>query len=109
MIAWIASRTLQPRKVKAFRRVWQFKVRPEGLVRVYFLHGSENRDEMIGCSLWASRAALRRYRGTAAERQRLAAMKPLVKRVNWAGIYEAEDVLLTRSPATRRPLRRSAR
>lgn len=109
MIAWIASRTLQPRKVKAFRRVWQFKVRPEGLVRVYFLHGSENRDEMIGCSLWDSRATLRRYRGTAAERQRLAAMKPLVKRVNWAGIYEAEDVLLTRSPATRRPLRRSAR
>jgi heme-degrading monooxygenase HmoA len=108
MIAWIASRTLQPRKVKAFRKVWQFKVRPQGLVRVYFLHGSETRDEMIGCSLWESRAALSRYRGTAAERERLAAMKPLVKRVNWAGIYKAEDVRLTRSPAARPLLRTHA-
>jgi heme-degrading monooxygenase HmoA len=94
MIAWIASRTLQPRKVSAFRQAWQFKVRPEGLIRVYFLHGSENRNEMIGCSLWKSRAALAQYRRTAAERERLAAMKPFVKRVNWAGIYDAEDVLL---------------
>ena len=29
-----------------------------------------------------------------AERERLAAMKPLVKRVNWAGVYDAEDVRL---------------
>ena len=94
MIAWIASRTLRPRKVKAFRQAWQFKVRPKGLVRVYFLHGSEDRQEMIVCSIWESRAALRRYRRTAAERERLAAMKPFVKRVNWSGVYEAEDVLL---------------
>ncbi|MGQ0550588.1 MAG: hypothetical protein ACT4PY_13070 [Armatimonadota bacterium] len=93
MIAWIASRTLQPRKLKAFRRTWQFKVRPQGLVAVYFLHGAKP-NEMIGLSLWRSGAALRRYRSSAAERERLAAMKPLVRRINWAAIYEAEKVLL---------------
>jgi len=63
-IAWIASRTIRSGKMAAFRKAWQ------------------------------SRAALARYRRTAAERARLAAMKPLVKRVNWAGVYDAEDVRL---------------
>jgi quinol monooxygenase YgiN len=92
VIAWIALRTLQPGKVKAFRQAWHFKVRPKGMLRAYFLHHGEKPNEMIGMSLWESRSALSRYRRTAAEQARLAAMKPLVKRVNWAGIFDAEDV-----------------
>lgn len=93
MIAWIASRTLQRGKLKAFRKAWQFKVRPQGLVAVFFLHGAKA-NEMISLSLWRSSAALRQYRRSAVERERLASMNPLVRRVNWAGIYKAEKVLL---------------
>ncbi len=93
MIAWIASRTLRRGKLKAFRKAWQFKVRPQGLVAVYFLHGAKP-NEMIGLSLWRSTADLRRYRRSASERERLAGMNPLVRRVNWSGIYKAEKVLL---------------
>ena len=91
-IAWMASRTIRPRKMAALRKAWQFTRRPKGLIRLYFLRGA--RDEMIGISVFESRAALARYRRTPAERKRLAAMKPLVKRVNWAGVYDAEDVRL---------------
>lgn len=107
MIAWIALRTLKPGKLAAFRRTWQFKVRPAGLLRVYFMRGPAN--TMIGLSVWRSRAALSRYRRTGGEQARLVAMKPLVKRINWSGIYDAEDVRLTRSRAPRRSLRRRAR
>ena len=91
-IAWMASRTIRPGKMAALRNAWQFNRKPRGLIRLYFLRGG--RDEMIGISVFESRAALARYRRTAAERKRLAAMKPLVKRVNWAGVYNAEDVRL---------------
>lgn len=107
MIAWIALRTLKPGTLAAFRRAWHFKVRPVGLLRVYFMRGPAN--TMIGLSLWRSRAALSRYRRTPVERARLASMKPLVTRVNWSGIYDAEDVRLTRSRAPRRSPRRRAR
>ena len=91
-IAWIASRTIRSGKMTAFRKAWQFARKPRGMIRVYFLRGA--RDEMIGISVFESRAALARYRRTTAERARLAAMKPLVKPVNWAGVYDAEDVRL---------------
>lgn len=92
VVAWMASRTIRPRKMAALRKAWQFKRRPKGLIRLYFLRGA--RDEMIGISVFESRAALARYRRTPAERERLAAMRPLVTRVNWAGVYNAEDVRL---------------
>jgi heme-degrading monooxygenase HmoA len=108
MIAWIALRTLHPGKMSAFRRAWQFAARPAGLVRVYFLRGGKT-NEMIGMSLWTSRAALSRYRRTPQERARLAAMDPLVKRIIWSGIFNAEDVHLTRSRGARRRPRTRAR
>jgi hypothetical protein len=107
MIAWIALRTLKPGKLAAFRRAWQFKVRPAGLRRVYFMSGPGN--TMIGLSLFQSRAALSRYRRTSTERARLAAMKPLVRRVNWSGIFDVEELRPTRFPAPRRSPRRRAR
>jgi hypothetical protein len=107
MIGWIALRTLKPGKMTTFRRAWHFKTRPVGLVRVYFMRGPGN--TMIGLSLFRSRAALRRYRRTAAERERLAAMAPLVRRVNWSGVFDAEEFRPTRFPGPRRSPRRRAR
>lgn len=94
MVAWITSRTLHPGKARAFREPWVLKERPSGLLRIYFLRGVEDRNEMIGISVWESRAAITGYRRSAAERARQAAMKPFVKRINWSRLYEAEEIPL---------------
>lgn len=62
-IAWMASRTIRRGKMATFRRTWQFNKKPRGLLRLYCLRGG--RDEVIGISIFESRAALARYRRTA--------------------------------------------
>lgn len=94
MVAWITSRTLQRGKFKAFRDAWLIKESPQGLQRVYLLRGLEDKHEILGVSVWESRAAIAAYRRGAGERARQVAMKPFVKRVNWSRLYEAEDIPL---------------
>jgi hypothetical protein len=71
---WMTTRQIKPGTLAAFERAWRPDTPPEGMLRAY-AYWSEDHQQIIGVSFWASCDA---WRESEAEARRGAAMAPHV-------------------------------
>jgi len=74
---WVTTRQIKPGTLADFERVWRPGAHPEGMLRAY-AYWSEDEQEVIGVSFWASRESCEAWRASEAETRRRAAMAPYV-------------------------------
>ena len=74
---WMTTRQIQPGMLADFERAWRPGTHPEGMLRAY-AYWSEDGQEVVGVSFWASREACDAWRASEAEMNRRAAMAPYV-------------------------------
>ena len=60
-VVWITTRTIRPGSYEEFRRAWRPSAIPDGMVRAYECF-SEERNEVVGISVWDSFESRERYR-----------------------------------------------
>ena len=60
-VVWITTRRIKPGTYEAFRRAWRPGEFPEGMLRAYECF-AEDRDEVVGVSIWESLESRDRYR-----------------------------------------------
>jgi heme-degrading monooxygenase HmoA len=70
---WVTTRTDQALRARAVRASLAADEFPPGLVGAYVLY-AEDRDEVVGISIWDSAAACHRYRDSDGEARRQAVM-----------------------------------
>jgi heme-degrading monooxygenase HmoA len=74
---WITTRRLRPGARDEFSRVWRPREFPEGMLEAYECY-AEDRDEVVGISVWDSPESRERYRASEVEAERRRAMAPFV-------------------------------
>ena len=74
---WVTTRQIKPGALADFERVWRPGVHPEGMLRAY-AYWSEDEQEVVGVSFWASKESCEAWRASEAETRRRAAMAPYV-------------------------------
>ena len=92
---WITTRRLKPGSREEFGRAWRPSAFPEGMLRAYEYY-AEDRDEVVGISLWESPEALRRYRLSDVEAERRRAMAPYIVEEH-SGFYVGRELKIPRS------------
>jgi hypothetical protein len=60
-VVWITTRTIKPGSYEDFRRAWQPKDFPQGMLRAYECDAAET-NEVIGIALWNSLESCDEYR-----------------------------------------------
>jgi heme-degrading monooxygenase HmoA len=73
----MTTRRLKPGTREDFRAAWRPGRYPDGMLRAYE-YWAEDRDEVVGISLWESPEARERYRLSEVEAERRRAMAPYV-------------------------------
>lgn len=89
-VVWITTRRLVPGTYQEFRRAWRPKEFPEGMLRAYECF-SEERNEVVGISIWESEEARERYRLSEVEAERRRAMAPYVEAES-SGLYVGREL-----------------
>ncbi len=84
---WLISRTIKPDRLDDFNEAWTPKRRPKGLITAYLCISDKDANEIIGISVWSSRETCQAYMQSSKEKERRAAMRPLIEGVNWVGFY----------------------
>lgn len=74
---WITTRRIKPGTREEFARAWRPAEFPEGMVRAYECY-AEDREEVVGISIWDSPESRERYRLSELEAERRRAMAPFV-------------------------------
>lgn len=72
---WMTTRRIRPGALAEFERAWRPDTHPDGMLRAY-AYWSEDGQEIIGVSFWASQQACDRWRASDAEARRRVAMAP---------------------------------
>ena len=72
---WMTARQIQPGTLADFERAWRPGTHPEGMLRAY-AWWSEDEREIVGISLWVSRASCEAWRASEAEARRREARRP---------------------------------
>jgi len=89
-VVWITTRRIRPGSYEEFRRAWRPSEFPEGMLRAYECF-AEDRDEVVGISIWDSLASRDRYRLSGVEQERQRAMAPFVEAES-SGVYVGREL-----------------
>lgn len=89
-VVWITTRRIVPGSYEEFRRAWRPREFPEGMLRAYECF-SEERNEVVGISIWESEDARERYRLSEIEAERRKAMAPFVEAES-SGLYIGREL-----------------
>ena len=89
-VVWITTRRIKPGAYDDFRRAWRPSEFPEGMLRAYECF-AEDRDEVVGVSIWDSLESRDRYRLSHVEAERQRAMAPFVEAEN-SGLYVGREL-----------------
>jgi hypothetical protein len=95
-VVWITTRRIRPGSYDEFRRAWRPKEFPEGMLRAYECF-AEDRDEVVGVSIWDSLASRDRYRLSDVEADRQRAMAPYVEAES-SGVYSGRELRIPVAP-----------
>ena len=87
---WITTRRIKPGTYEEFARAWRPETFPEGMLRAYECY-SEDRNEVVGISIWDSLESRERYRLSDVEAKRRQAMAPYVVDES-SGIYLGREL-----------------
>lgn len=74
---WTTTRRIKPGTLTDFEGAWRPDTHPEGMLRAY-AYWSEDKQQIIGVSFWASKESCDAWRASEAEGRRRAAMAPYV-------------------------------
>ena len=89
-VIWITTRTLRPGSYDDFRKAWRPSEFPDGMLHAYECF-SENRNEVVGISVWDSFESRERYRLSGVEAERQRAMAPFVE-AERSGLYVGREL-----------------
>jgi heme-degrading monooxygenase HmoA len=89
-VVWITTRRIKPGAYDDFRRAWRPSEFPEGMLRAYECF-AEDRDEVVGVSIWDSLESRDRYRLSNVEAERQRAMAPFVEAES-SGVYSGREL-----------------
>jgi heme-degrading monooxygenase HmoA len=89
-VVWITTRTIKPGTYEEFRKAWRPRDFPDGMLRAYECF-SEDRNEVVGISVWDSFESRERYRLSDVEAERQRAMAPFVE-AERSGIYVGREL-----------------
>jgi heme-degrading monooxygenase HmoA len=95
-VVWITTRRIRPGSYDEFRRAWRPKEFPEGMLRAYECF-AEDRNEVVGVSIWDSLASRDRYRLSDVEADRQRAMAPYVEAES-SGVYSGRELRIPVAP-----------
>ena len=94
-VVWITTRTIKPGTYEDFRRSWRPREFPEGMLRAYECF-SDERNEVIGISIWDSTETRERYRASEVEAARREAMAPFVEAES-SGVYVGRELKIPKT------------
>ena len=89
-VVWITTRRIRPGTYEEFRRAWRPKEFPQGMLRAYECF-SEEKNEVVGVSVWDSAESRERYRASDVEAARRQAMAPFVEAES-SGVYLGREL-----------------
>ena len=89
-VVWITTRTIKPGTYDEFRKAWRPSDFPDGMVRAYECF-SEERNEVVGISVWESFESRERYRLSDVEADRQRAIAPFVEAES-SGLYVGREL-----------------
>lgn len=89
-VVWITTRRIRPGSYEEFRRAWRPGAFPEGMLRAYECF-AEDRNEVVGVSVWDSHESRERYRASDVEEERRRAMAPFVEAES-SGVYTGREL-----------------
>lgn len=92
-VVWITTRRIAPGSYEEFRRAWRPSEFPEGMLRAYECF-SEERNEVVGISIWDSLESRERYRLSEIETERRRAMAPFVEAES-SGLYLGRELKMS--------------
>ena len=87
---WITTRRLRPGTRDEFSRAWRPSTFPVGMLEAYECY-AEDRDEVVGISVWDSAESRERYRLSEVEAERQRAMAPFVLSES-SGFYSGREL-----------------
>lgn len=74
---WMTTRRIKPGTLTDFEGAWRPDAHPEGMLRAY-AYWSEDEQQVIGVSFWASKESCEAWRASEPEARRHEAMAPYV-------------------------------
>ena len=89
-VVWITTRRIKPGTYDDFRRAWRPSEFPDGMLRAYECF-AEDRNEVVGISIWDSLESRDRYRLSEIEAARQRAMAPFVEAES-SGVYSGREL-----------------
>jgi len=89
-VVWITTRRIKPGTYDEFRRAWRPREFPPGMLRAYECF-AEDRNEVVGISIWDSVSSRERYRVSEVESERQRAMAPYVETES-SGLYTGREL-----------------
>ncbi|HUF02151.1 MAG TPA: hypothetical protein VMN35_06975 [Gaiellaceae bacterium] len=89
-VVWITTRRIAHGAYEEFRKAWRPREFPDGMLRAYECF-SEDRNEVVGVSIWESAEARERYRLSEVEAARRRAMAPYVESES-SGLYVGREL-----------------
>lgn len=95
-VVWITTRRIRPGSYDDFRRAWRPSEFPQGMIRAYECF-AEDRDEVVGVSIWDSLESRDRYRLSEVEAERQRAMAPYVEAES-SGVYSGRELRIPVAP-----------
>jgi len=87
---WITTRRLRPGSREEFGHAWRPREFPKGMLRAYECY-AEDRDEVVGISIWDSAESRDSFRLSTVEKERRDAMAPFVLEET-SGFYSAREL-----------------
>ena len=94
-VVWITTRRIKPGSYGEFRRAWRPSQFPDGMIRAYECF-AEDRNEVVGISVWDSNEAREAFRRSDIESGRRRAMAPFVVEES-SGVYAGRELAIPRS------------
>ena len=89
-VVWITTRRIRAGSYEEFRRAWRPSAFPAGMLSAYECF-SEERNEVVGISVWDSFESRETYRLSEVEAERQRAMAPYVEAES-SGLYVGREL-----------------
>jgi len=96
LYVWITTRRLRPGTYEEFSRAWRPEEIPKGMLQA-FEYYAEDRNEVVGLSVWDSPESRELYRLSDVETRRRKTMAPYVLEEH-SGFYVGRELKLPRRP-----------
>jgi heme-degrading monooxygenase HmoA len=97
-VVWITTRRIKPGAYEDFRRAWRPTEFPDGMIRAYECF-AEDRNEVVGISVWESNEAREAFRRSDVESGRRRVMSPFVVEET-SGVYVGRELTIPRPAAS---------